>query len=297
MTQHKRQHTDHAATAEDGMKVHLRLVPLKGYIYRVLTLRPGTQVAYSTNYYHATWHIISDMRGSRLLARLLWALSYQRQPNTLILLHGEHLRPTPFDAAPSDPILLAPTPHTALCEDVLCALKYRLKHLGPPTQTVRLHTFGLDAALDDVSGFYRRWYPRAPQLRGNLMGSNDIWQEERMQRWGGFICYTASPVILRNRAVAIHKLHTERYSCFGGMDYEYLADRGEHRLSDGEVQVFNDYRLRLKEAELARKHADRRGQSHPDVVCETICEASDQIRHRRLYARRNSHQDDLSRSK
>jgi hypothetical protein len=286
-TQHKHQRTGNATTATDGMKVHLRLVRLNGYMYRILTLRPGTTVAYSTNYFHGTWHIISDMSGSRLLARLLWALSYQRQPNTLFLLHGEHLQPTPFDAAPSDPIVLAPTPHTALCEDVLRSLKSRIQHLGPPTQTVRLHTYGLDVALADVPGFHAREYPREQGWHSHLVRSNDIWQQERMQRWGGFLCYTAPPILLRIRAVAIHQLHTERHS-FDGMGYQYLADRGEHRFPDGEVQIFNDYGLRLKEAEIARKQVAVPENSHPDKLSLTICKASYRLRDRRLHAPHDS---------
>ena len=42
--------------------------------------------------------ILSDQRGAQLLARLLWGLSYQRRPGTLILVHGKHLLPTPFEA-------------------------------------------------------------------------------------------------------------------------------------------------------------------------------------------------------
>ncbi len=74
----------------------------------------------------------------------------------------------------------------------------------------------------------------------------------------------------------------------GGMDYEYLADRGEHRFPDGEVQIFNDYRLRLKEAEIARKQVAVPENSHPDKLSLTICKASYRLRHRRLHARHDS---------
>ncbi len=281
MTYHKHQRTNHAATTQDGMKLHLRLITIQGYPYRVLTLRPGTQAAYSTNYFHATWHIISDMHGARLLARLLWGLAYQRQPNTLILLHGEHLLPTPFDAAPSDPILLAVAPRTALCKDVLRDLKSRLKHPGPPTRTVRWHTFGLDAALEDVSAYHAQDYPQDYSYR-----INDIWKQERMQHWGGFICYTAPPVVLRNRAVDVHQLHTANYPDNADMDYRFLADRGEFHSPDGEVQIFNDYSLRLKEAAIARQKvlASPDRPPHPGGLSETICNASARLRYKRLNA-------------
>src|SRR4051794_38913944 len=92
--------------AESRLKMHLRLLSLGRDVYRVVTLRPSTRIGFSTNFYHQTWHIVTSQRGARLLARLLWGLSYQRQPGTLLLVHGSHLLPTPFEAERSDPFLL-----------------------------------------------------------------------------------------------------------------------------------------------------------------------------------------------
>src|SRR5262245_17904657 len=80
------------------LKMHLRLLRLAGRVYRVVTPRPNFGAVFSTNFYHQTWHIVSDQHGARMLARLLWGLSFQRQPGTLVLVHGRHLRPTPFEA-------------------------------------------------------------------------------------------------------------------------------------------------------------------------------------------------------
>jgi hypothetical protein len=134
---------------ESRLKVHLRLLRLGGRTLRVVTLRPGTRAAFSTNYFHSTWHVVTDLDGSRLLARLLWGLSYQSQPGTLVLVHGQHLRPTPFEAERSDPFLLAPAGLTSLDSKALRRLKALLPHLGRPTMTVRWLTFGLDLALRD----------------------------------------------------------------------------------------------------------------------------------------------------
>jgi hypothetical protein len=60
--------------------VHRHLVRLDGREYTVITPRPGTGVSFSTNRYHGTWHVLSCLRGARLLARLLWGLAYQRVP-------------------------------------------------------------------------------------------------------------------------------------------------------------------------------------------------------------------------
>src|SRR5437764_708249 len=101
-------------TAASRLKVHLRLLRIGGATYRVVTLRPGARVAFSTNFYHQTWHIVTDERGARLLARLFWGLAFQHQPGTLVLVHGDHLLPTPFEAERSDPFLIIPTGLTGI---------------------------------------------------------------------------------------------------------------------------------------------------------------------------------------
>lgn len=133
-------------TAASRIKVHLRLLRIRGATYRVVTLRPGTRVAFSTNFFHQTWHIVTDERGARLLARLFWGLAFQRQPGTLVLVHGDYLVPTPFEAERSDPFLIIPTGLTGNDAAGLRRLKSRLAHLGPPTTTIRFRTFGLDIA-------------------------------------------------------------------------------------------------------------------------------------------------------
>ena len=53
------------------------------------------------------WHIVTSHPGAHLLARLLWGLSYERHPGTLLVIHGDHLAPTPFEAERSDPFIFA----------------------------------------------------------------------------------------------------------------------------------------------------------------------------------------------
>lgn len=133
--------------AESRLKLHLRLLTISGATYRAVTLRPSTEVAFSTNFFHQAWHIVTGQQGSRLLARLFWGLAFQRQPGTLVLVHGKHLLPTPFDAERSNPFLIVPTGLTDTDPDRHRCLKRRLLHLGPPSTTVRWQTFGLDVAL------------------------------------------------------------------------------------------------------------------------------------------------------
>jgi hypothetical protein len=58
-------------SAASRMKMHLRLLTINGHTYRIVTLRPGTEIVFSTNFFHGTWHIVTSQRGARLLARLL----------------------------------------------------------------------------------------------------------------------------------------------------------------------------------------------------------------------------------
>ncbi len=254
MAQHKQQRTGNAATFDARMKLHLRLFTLSGHTYRVLTLRPGTQAAFSTNFFHNTWHIITDMPGARLLGRLLWGLAYQRQPNTLIALYGEHLRPTPFDADPSDPILLAPCDTTALCEDTLRLLKARLAHPGASAQTVRWLTFGLDKAAQDEHQFWQ-----SDDMMALWTYGRGLWEHEQMRRWGGFVCYTAPSDILRHQALSVYHLGIQqRKANSSHSDWLSLAFQNKNHIGtdgDGEIQILPEYRKELRAAVYAREQA------------------------------------------
>jgi hypothetical protein len=270
--QHKRLRPSNArpeALDADGLKLHLRVRRVGGRTLRVLTLRPGADAAFSVNHFHDTWHVVTDTAGACLFARLLWGLSYQREPGTVVVLHGEHLRPTPFDADPSPPVLLAPAHLTPPDHGAFRALKSLLsspERLGPPDRTVRLHTFGFDAAEArheeyHVSHGHQRWmeqfYGRydIPRLAHSYRGAAArIWSKERMTECGGFLCYTAPPLILRRQAAMVaHLKPREEWSNYS--DYHYLAEeraRNAKWTAEGEVQVFRDYRRMVSEAAVAR---------------------------------------------
>jgi hypothetical protein len=237
--------------AESRLKMHLRLLQLAGDVYRVVTLRPSTRIGFSTNFYHQTWHIVTSQRGARLLARLLWGLSYQRQRGTVLLVHGSHLLPTPFEAERSEPFVIAPGGITTLNASSLRVLKDRLKCLGAPTRTIRWHSFGLDAVL-------RAWQSEDRQrAKGRLRWRQDqfIWRQEQMQHLGGFIVYSAPPAILRQQALAIHSLRVATNNRAAEMDYHFLAEQTSEGswLADGEVQIFADYAERVAAATQARR--------------------------------------------
>jgi hypothetical protein len=276
------------ASADCPLKLHLRVRAVGGYAYRVLTLRPGTTTAFSTNFFHQTWHIVSSPRGSRLLARLLWGLSYERHPGTVLVVHGEHLLPTPFEAERSDPFLLAPAGLTRLDPGALRLLKGRLSRFGPPDKTVRWQTFGLDRALET-----RR---DGQETRSRLEGECEqvwrrrpLWYHERMERRGGFICYTAPPPLLRLQALRVHGLRVSRRNPAGGMDCHFLAgSRAYGGWADGEVQIFGDYMDRVAAAVEARR--ELQVPPNQPVLSETVQELisrrRDRIKSGRVAGRR-----------
>jgi hypothetical protein len=265
--------------------MHLRLVPVGASTYRVVMLRPGTDIGFSTNFFHQTWHVVTSQRGARLLARLLWGLSYQRHPDTLVLVRGRHLLPTPFEAERSDPFLLAPAGITRLDPGSLRVLKSRLARLGPPDRTIRWQTFGLDAALRGAEGGCSPAELEGERLRGT--GNLQLWRQERMRRLGGFIVYSAPPAILRQQALRIHGMEVGDGTA--AMDYHYLAERSSRdSWVDGEVQVFADYQERVASAVQAR-HELVPSPNAPllsEAVQEAVSRRRDWIKARRAGARR-----------
>jgi hypothetical protein len=280
------------ALSEDSrLKLHLRLLTLGRATYRVVTLRPGTKTAFSTNFFHQTWHIVTSRAGARLLARLLWGLSYERHPGTLLLVHGDHLLPTPFEAERSDPFLLAPAGLTRLDASHLRLLKNRLNRLGPPTRTIRWQTFGLDVELQARENGREGRSPVAEEGEWLWRKANRrLWRQERMERLGGIICYSAPPAVLRQQALRVHGLRVRRGGRTSEMDYHFLAESPSKACwyADGEVQIFADYMDRVAAAAEARRQLLRN--PNQAVLSETMQEAisrrRDQIKARRAPGRR-----------
>lgn len=245
MNQKKAQRPRHRSDFSDGMKLHLHLTPVQGVMYHVITPRPGTDVRFSTNYFHCAWHILSNPSGSRLLARLLWGLSYQRQPNTVIYLGGEFLAPTPFDAEPSDPILLTMPTLTPLHEERFRHLRRIMEKGGLPSKTVRWQTAGMDQVDLSLKLF------EIPEFKANEHEYRKLVNREKVTRCGGMVCHSAPDLIHRSTSLAL--LHF-KWTGFNHMDYQPLAPyRSHYTDGDGEVQCFRDYRQMLRDAALARR--------------------------------------------
>jgi hypothetical protein len=266
---HQRQST--AKRVDDRMKLHRHVVPCGGLNYTVITLRPGTYARFSGNYYHDTWHVLSDLHGARILARLLWGLAYQRAPGTLVLIDRPRLDPEPFSAEPADPIALVPRELTSLSDRAAREIRARLP-LTRPAGTVRWQTPGLDIAL--AKRGTAGWTVQAGEWRrGDRPG------DSRISRVGGLVAFAGRPRVLKQWAVAVARLGGTLSP--HGMDYVYLGD-GSCR-ADGEVQVFTDYRQRVSAARAARREilAEIPGPLPPADAEKLIWDRGAAIRQRR----------------
>jgi hypothetical protein len=216
------------------LKVHLRVFEIHRTTLRVVRLRPQTSARFSTNLFHHTWHILTGPHGAAILGRLLWGLAFQRHPGTVVLIDGDHLVPTPFEADPPDPILLIPEHLSHVDVDLLRALRLRLRRATDCPTTLRWHTFGMQGA-----DFPELWHDEHRVLRSR----------ERMTKRAGFICYTAPPTVLRSSALSVYAMRDCKDS-----DYHYLADncgRSWWR-TEGEVQVFRSFDENVSAAIVAR---------------------------------------------
>jgi hypothetical protein len=218
---------------QSPLKLHLRIVHIHGCVFRVLTLRPSCGVRFSTNFFHNTWHLLTDAAGSSVLARLLWGLSFQRHAGTVVVIDSAHLVPTPFEADPPLPCMFIQAGLARVHDDLLRALRSKLPHIAP-SATVKLQTFGVSREVD-------------PRLEIN----DHRWEQERMGVVGGYLCYTAPAAVLRVNAAWMAGLGRMTH----GTNYHPLAERQFMRGGDGEVQVFGNFRARVSTARVARAHA------------------------------------------
>jgi hypothetical protein len=234
------------------LKLHRRVVRLGRHDHTVLTLRPVAQVRFSTNYFHDTWHILSDGHGAQVLSRLMWGLSYQARPGTIVLLDEANLDPNPFDSEPALPVALVPARVTAVTGSLMRELRHGDWRHRAPAGTVRWRTHGLDAAVAADREDSDRW----PRSRARPV--------ERVTMHGGVIVVTADADRLRQLAVEAARLPDWWYRSQSWMRLDYPA---------GEVQIWREYHRMVSIARAARADvlADPDAVSgEPGVVRERI---------------------------
>jgi hypothetical protein len=251
--------------------------------FRVIVPRPRDGLTISTNSYHDTWHVLSEPGHIPALRRLFWALAYDRHEGTLALLAGTTLAPTPFDAAPSRPVIIACSDRTHLRHDDVAAILKRLRSRRFPDCTVKLRTFGLRHIDEADSGASRRWFREQDRgSRGRAL---------RVDLMGGAIVFHGPSATLRVVAASLEGL--EQPLPPGDMNYQYIGDDPRRRWPPpGEVQVFGDYRRMLTDARLARDHVEPLAQNAcPMVRSERVCEERAQRSYERINTPRKARPD------
>jgi hypothetical protein len=219
------------------LKVHRRSVRLDRLEYTILTPRPSEEARFATNFFHEAWHVITNQRGAALLARLCWAMAFQRRERTIILIDFPFVVPTPFDADPSSPIVVVNNDLGAFGRAAVKELRAQLPLTNAPDGTVVLQTRGLDQALEDPTEFRNR--NQDTQLQN----------QHQKRRWidgsNGVVIVAAPPPVLRTWGVDLSDLGT--WSHEGG-SWEYL----DYPSKVGEVQVLDDFDSKLAAAKAAR---------------------------------------------
>jgi hypothetical protein len=231
------------------LKVHRRTLGLDHRRCTALALRPATEERFATNRFHQTWHVLSDVAGARLLARLCWAMAHERRPGTFAVIDPRYLVPNPFDADPSSPIVVVNNDLGPFSRPMAAALRHRLPFTTPSEGTVVLRTPGLDEALAAGGRPPRAW--------------NRHQQRRWIERVHGLLVIAAPPPMLREWAMTVARAGTWFHE---GSDYVELSwSPGDG--ADGEVQVFEDFAGRVATAQAARERLFP-GRSHAELTEE-----------------------------
>ncbi|MGO9557948.1 MAG: hypothetical protein ACLPYW_02515 [Acidimicrobiales bacterium] len=223
----------------ERLKVHRRAVVLDGHTHTVLSPRPGASYSFATNYFHETWHIVTDTPGARLLGRLFWAMAFQRRERTLMVIDQSYIVPDPFDADPSSPIAILNNDLGPLGRSAAGDLRAALPFKTPSDGTVVLQTRGLDAALADREAFEER------ETKAGWP-----WNDRQQRSWidaiNGLVVVAAPAPVLRQWGVDVSRTGGQFYE---GSDEEEL-DWPRKR---DEIQVLEKFHERLKSARAKRE--------------------------------------------
>jgi hypothetical protein len=233
-----------AASEASEVKLHRRELMLDRKQFTVLSPRPTTPHRFATNFYHETWHVLSDAAGAHLLGRMCWSMAYQRNPNTIMVIDYPLLVSNPFDADQSMPIVLSNRDLGGLSALALGQLKHQLPFTSPSRGTVRLTSPGLDRLLAGQGDL-----GRAQQESG------EWWNKQQHKGVTdcvkGMVVFAAHPPMLQWWALHLSGLGEKGYS---GSDYASLnwSPESNRPGGTGEVQVFERFTTMVSQAREAR---------------------------------------------
>ncbi len=222
------------------LKVHRRSVRLDRVDYTILSPRPTEQARFATNSFHETWHIITSERGAALLARLCWAMAFQRRERTIVLIDLPLIVPTPFDADQSSPIVVANSDLGGFSRAAVEELRALLPLSAASDGTVVLQTRGLDQALENTTAFRGR--------EQEVQSQNELQQRRWIDGSNGLVIIAAPPPVLRTWGVDLSDVGTGSHE---GARWEHL----DYPAKVGEVQVLRSFDTMLAAARAARARA------------------------------------------
>ena len=255
-----------AATAQRALKMHLHLVRSGRAEYRVLTLRPGIDVQYASNYFHATWHFLTDHIGASVLARLWWALSFDRNPNVLVVIDGAHVVCNPFDDEPRKMLVFCNGDRTFVDDAVLRRVAHERRAGTPSVKTVSLRTHGMAlverAAQVELAGGDKRPWNRRMGRGPYYRDERKLWMREIVEARAGAVVYRAPAEVLRVQALRIAQMSNGARRSISTMiggrtNHEYLAAGRGLRQPLGEVQIYTGFRDMVSAAARASQSVER----------------------------------------
>jgi hypothetical protein len=196
-----------------------------------MALRAGDRVRYSVERWRWGLIIRSDLTGARLLGRLLWGLSYQRRPDTVLVLDPGHLTGDPSHGGPSPAVVFGPSTGTVLTASTARALARPALWRTRPDGTVGWNTDRLPAERAD-----RQAQREARRLGAPWPHSPDE-PAARFVDAGGACAVLATPQTLRDWAVRItdaggywHHGESCTEPAYGQVAIDVHAVRHYHRL-------------------------------------------------------------------
>jgi hypothetical protein len=242
------------ATDPDALKLHRRALVLDGGGFTVLTPRPSQPERFATNSFHGTWHALTDPAGARLLARLMWAMAFQRRPHTLVLLDTPLRVNNPFDADPSSPIVIINSDLGGPSRAGLDALEAMLPLRTPSEGTVKLRIDGLARALRDVDD--EDWQTQRRRELARPPHQKRSW----IDRVQNVLVFAAAAPELGKWAQEVFRIGAwvENHPEASGSDAEFPGHVGE-------VQVFVDFAERVERAQALRRELYP-GRDHAELL-------------------------------
>jgi hypothetical protein len=223
-----------ANSGSERLKLHRRALALGGRTYTVLSPRSSSGFGFAMSSYPGAWHVVTDRAGAGLLGRLLWAMAFQRRERTIAVIDPGLMVPNPFDADPSVPIAILNEELGTLNRQAADDLQAQLPYSAAPAGTVVLQTRGLDAALAEGGQPERDGAPAVPD------------PPSEGETASGLVIISAPPPILRAWGVRVARL---------GLQFNENSDEAvlEWSGSAGEIQVLEDFEIRVVRAQEARE--------------------------------------------